>query len=339
MMKKKETKPKGIWGYLLAAFATMCLAVASLYGGGYLNPEEKPFANAFHGEFQQYAEETFDTNHDGVFSKEELDAVEYIALPDLPENIRRATWNSQWLSCFPNLTTLRCSEWGISELSVRYNPKLAVLDCSKNLITDLDLSANPELVSVDCSKQGKVEAFDSYAPLMYEGLTNLVLGDNPKLRTLNLESNDVAVLNLTGAPNLQMLNCQENWLVLLNLSANTMLQELNCGGNRLEELDVSNLKDLVQLQCSSNGLKTIRFATDMNALTRIDCGCNSMKELDVHGLPELSELFCSEMFTLETLNISDCPKLMLVWCGSNPQLKISSEGCSKDIWIDIEASE
>ena len=53
MMRKRETKPKAMWVYYLVAFAAVCLAFASLYGSGYLNPEEKPFANAFPAKAEQ----------------------------------------------------------------------------------------------------------------------------------------------------------------------------------------------------------------------------------------------------------------------------------------------
>ncbi|MBO4685424.1 MAG: hypothetical protein J5628_02055 [Lachnospiraceae bacterium] len=333
MMRKRETKPKAMWVYYLVAFATVCLAFASLFGSGYLNPEEKPFANAFHGEFQKFAEETFDKNHDGVFSKAELEAVEKIDLPQLPETVKCAVWNSQWLSCFPNLKMFYCSEWCISELSVRNNPKLAVLDCSKNLITELDLSHNPEIEYVNCSKQGKIDVWDSYTPLKYEGLMKLTLRNNPKLHILMLTGNDVAVLNLADSPDLEILECEENQLVQLDLSANVRLRELKCSVNYLGVLDLRSQQELKLLDCRGNLLTELRLPVEPAYLERLDCAQNLLTELDVHGAPELSELICEEN-RLETLDISWCTKLSYVNCNYNNAAKINSEGCPEDLWID-----
>ena len=333
MMRKRETKPKAMWVYFLVAFAAVCLAFASLYGSGYLNPEEKPFANAFHGEFQKFAEETFDKNHDGVFSKAELEAVEKIDLPELPENVKCAVWNSQWLSCFPNLKMFYCSEWGISELSVRNNPKLAVLDCSKNLITELDLSNNPEMEYVDCSKQGKIDVWDSYTPLKYEGLKKLTLRNNPKLHILMLTGNNVAVLNLADSPDLEILECEQNQLVQLDLSANVRLRELKCSVNYLGVLDLRSQQELKLLDCRGNLLTELHLPVEPAYLERLDCAQNLLTELDVHGASELSELNCEEN-RLETLDISWCTKLSYVNCNYNNAAKINSEGCPEDLWID-----
>ncbi|MBO4626648.1 MAG: hypothetical protein J5645_01535 [Lachnospiraceae bacterium] len=337
MKQQKETKPAVTLAYLLAAVVTACLAFLSLVGSGYLVPDEKPFANAFHGEFQKYAEETVDVNHDGVFAKEEMDAVETISLPELPDYIKCTEWNSQWLSVFPNLTTFTCQRWGIEELSLRNNPKLAVLDCSHNMIETLDLSSNTELESVDCSEQGRMEQW-TYTPLMYEGMKKLILGDNPKLRVLNLETNDVAVLNLAGAPSLEVLNCRGNQLIQLDLSANTKLQELKCESNYLVVLDVSGQRELKLLYCASNILTELRLATETAFLEELDCESNYLMELDVHGSPKLWNLECGSN-RLEVLDISFCPKLIYAGCMYNNNTKINAVGCSQDLWISTEPGQ
>ena len=55
------------------------MAFLSVFASGNVNPEKKPFANTFHGDFLEYVKKKFDVNADGVLSRDERLAVEEIS--------------------------------------------------------------------------------------------------------------------------------------------------------------------------------------------------------------------------------------------------------------------
>lgn len=72
----------------------------------------------------------FDTNHDGILSRKEADAVTVMDVSSQGLDNLLGTW------LFPNLTRLDCSSNSFGYLRVHMNPKLEYLDCRNNQILD-----------------------------------------------------------------------------------------------------------------------------------------------------------------------------------------------------------
>lgn len=85
----------------------------------------------------------------------------------------------------------------------------------------------------------------------------LVLGQNQAIKTIDVEGNQIAALDVTGCANLQSLHCGMNALTELDVSQNAALESLSCGGNSLSELDVSHNPQLRQLYCSYNQITVL----------------------------------------------------------------------------------
>lgn len=107
--------------------------------------------------FEAYCLQNFDTNHDGVVSRTEAEAVTTINV--CTDNIH----SLGGVEFFANLENLTCKGSGIvtrsgpffsgqlENLDVSDNTDLTQLDCSYNQLTELDVSNNPDLTDLDCS--------------------------------------------------------------------------------------------------------------------------------------------------------------------------------------------
>ena len=215
-------------------------------------------------------------------------------------------------------TAIYCQEQGVASLTgIAYFPNLETLDCGYNALTgSLDLTANPKLktINLDCNELDE---------LIVDGLTELeslsVMG-NLNLGSLDLSSNTA----------LQVLDCGECGLTELNLSANTELVELSCYGNELTALDLSVQAKLKHLECYENQLQSLDLSNNP-LLTFVDCNSNQLQTLNLGVQTALLELYCDSN-QLSSLDLTRCP--WLLDCVVNEDAEMDDGGTYYDYYID-----
>ena len=101
------------------------------------------------------------------------------------------------------------------------------------------------------------------------------------------------VLNIKNNPNLRYLNCNYNQISQLDVTNNTNLVTLECDYNNISELDVrSNLK-LTRLSANYNQLSSIDLKNNL-ALKDLYLSSNKLNVIDVSHNPDLRYLVLSD---------------------------------------------
>lgn len=115
-----------------------------------------------------------------------------------------------------------------------------------------------EATSITCKRNGieslkGIELFPNLKTLICNnnGLTELDLSKNTKLRYLACYSNQLTELDLSNNLELETLSCESNRIRSLNVSKNAALQFLKCGSNCLASVDISNNKNLASSSAST----------------------------------------------------------------------------------------
>ncbi len=167
-------------------------------------------ANFPDANFRSYVER-FDTNNDGILSKQEISRVTRMDLSyygQQEDNIGLIS-NMAGIEYFTALKELSCGGRGITELDVSKNAALEELSCWDNKIKTLNLRKNSSL------------------------------------EVLSVWSNDIHTLDVSSNIKLELLNCNDNHLTKLDLRKNTNLEWLQCINNHISELDLSGLSKIV----------------------------------------------------------------------------------------------
>ena len=148
------------------------------------------------------------------------------------------------------------------------------------------------------------------------GISNAVgLNGCTDLTYLDVSSNALASLDVSGLYNLEELYCYNNQITNLNLSGCTNLSVLYCMNNPLGALDFSGMASLRVLWCYVNGLTNLNL-TGCTNLTELFCVYNPLGALDVSGLSSLSTLYCY-VDGLTNLNLTGCTNLTRLACNDN----------------------
>ncbi len=154
--------------------------------------------------FRQYIADNFDTDKDGVLSKEEIAGVTTIRVNGNYSELK----SLKGIEFFTELTGLDCGNTQISELDVSKNVNLQSLSCGDTQISKLDLSKNVLLESLNCY------------------------------------NSQISELDVTKNVNLQSLSCGDTQISELNLSNNKELRSLACYGTLLNQLDLTQQKSI-----------------------------------------------------------------------------------------------
>ncbi len=285
--------------------------------------------------FREYVKE-FDTDENGSFSSEEIQAVTEISCADL--NI----FSLEGIGYFTALTVLDCSDNLLLEFDISQNTALTDLNCSFDLLYTLDVSKCTELKSLNCSNNlfdsldlskntaltSLVCEFNSLTSLnvsectaleklncSYNNFTTLDVSKNTALASLVCRFDKLTSLNVSGCTALEKLDCSGNKLTTLDVSKNTILASLDCSSNELTTLDVSKNTILSSLNCSSNELTTLD-ASKNTMLVSLDCSSNELTTLDVSKNTMLASLYCSSN-ELTSIDVSKNTLLLYLYCSEN----------------------
>ena len=193
-----------------------------------------------------------------------------------------------------NITSLTCSDNGITTLEIKDCPALIKLDCSGNSLKTLDLSGCTALRELNCSG--------------FFGETLDVSGCT-ELRELNCFESYLKTLDVTRNIALTKLDCSNNQLTELYLgNVKPALKELNCSKNKLTALTLYKMEELEKLNCSFNQLEDINDIESFMKLVEFDCSNNQLTTYLSLEAKNLESLYCFNN-KLESFSITSCPFL------------------------------
>ena len=246
--------------------------------------------------FKAYLVANFDSNSDGEISYAEAAAITEI-------DTRTTNISSvQGIEYMANLTTLNISNPTDGSWFGGDDPGSWTYGCDspRGLVSELDISNNPALRSINCE---------------YNQITKVDTSNNPALEELQCSYNAITALNISRNSFLSQLDCSRNPITSLNTSYNPDLSSLNCEDTQLSTLDVSNNIALGKLYLSRNLLTTLDVSNN-SSLFCLDVYGNCLTSLDVSNNTRLSLLSCS-INQLSSLDVSNNTVLRSLYCGMN----------------------
>ena len=178
----------------------------------------------------------FDTNGDGVLSRDEIANITSISM-----KLTTSTGSVQGIEYFPNLTSLSANGDlignGLTSIDVSRNLKLQELDVNLNKgLKNLDVSKNTELRTLICGTTG---------------ITSIDVSKNLKLEELLIHNNrGLGSIDLSKNKELRTLWCYSTNITNLDVSKNTKLGCLNIGSN--SNLNVTKSNSVIDLDGLDN---------------------------------------------------------------------------------------
>ena len=212
-----------------------------------------------------------------------------------------------------------------------------ILLADANDIKQLDIDSEYKVNSLS-----GIENFINLEELNCKGnnLANVKL-TNSKLRKVNLESNQLTSLDVSGLSSLEILSCAFNGDLKDNLNIEgTSLKEirfqhtnatelpeglkpgileiLDCGDNSLTSLDLSDYEKLKQVYFARNQLISAQLQMpEENSIVVLDFSGNSgINTLDLSIYPSLREFWISGC-NIEEMNFSSCTDIDFISCENN----------------------
>ncbi len=260
----------------------------------------------------------------------------------------------QGIGYFNKLTTLDCSNNGISSLDLSALTQLKTLNASSNTLTSINLPSsletlnlsnnkkfttfnmcyNSALKSVDLSGCTSVTSVNMYNNT---AMTTLNVSNCSALTTLNCYNDKLSSLSLSGCSSLTSLDCHNNQFTSLS-NIPSSVQTLNCSSNKfsgaftltgrsnLKTLDISSNPSITTLNCYNNALTNLN-AQNCSALSVLDCFNNALTSLNVQGCTALSRLDCDGN-QLTSLNVNNLSNLTVLKCYNNNLTSLNLTGCS-----------
>ena len=211
---------------------------------------------------------------------------------------------------FPELTNLdiQYNEGDITSVDFSANTKLNSLAISNSSMpVDLDLSACPDL---------------GYVKLTSCGITSIVLPEVSNISTLEIGSNELSELNLSGAANLSRLLCNSNNLTSLDLSSCNKLDYLDVRNNSLTDLNIDGCTAITYFSGDNNQLSDASIFYQCSEITHISLPGNNITSFDPSRLTKLGALDLADNDLTGEINVSTMPSLnMQVDVTDNPSLE------------------
>ena len=265
------------------------------------------------------------------------------------------------LERFTALATLNCSNNSLKSIPDSPPAGLTTLNCSNNQISTMrNLPSNLQYLYCQSNRLTSLPTMPStirYINAGYNQLTNVnirnksslatvYMNNNTSLTSLDLTSNAISSIDVSGCSSLKTLAVANNQLTSLS-SLPSSLESLQISNNRFTTCSVNGLSKLATLFADNNPYLTTLSCYN-NALTFIKLDNNTaLKTLDIHGnkftsMPSIpssvqslnasSNSFTSASITgrssLTSLNISNCASLTSLECYSNALTSLNVNGCT-----------
>lgn len=236
------------------------------------------------------------------------------------------------LSDSDSLKSLTVSYTYLKELDVTRNTALEHLrfgamyseaefkfpDLSQNVnLRYVDTSFNYHLTEIDVSHNFKLEELGA----SFCSLSTIDVSNNPKLKTLAINRNNLTYLDLSHNSELEDLSAMWNELTSIDTSNNTKLRQLSCGENKIKHFDLSANEELVGFGCYENGTTSINFG-HKPFLKNVGCRTNELVSLDLRGAENLVSISCEEN-QLQEILFSRTTKLQSIDANNNQLLQIT----------------
>lgn len=229
VIKKNRKVIAVICAWLMAIAIFMVYTADKSYGDDILGSIKD-------GNFRNYIERSFDFDHDGQITQQDVDRVTVM-------DVDNADIESlEGIEIFANLKELSCRGNHLTELDLKGNTKLEKLNCESNDITLLDLSGNPELTDLNCYGNE---------------LSALDVSGNTKLKNLQCGDNSFSTIDLSRNTALESFAYIGGSLEQIDLSHNTELRSLWITAAPLKSLDLSNNDKLEAIVCTWTEIRTL----------------------------------------------------------------------------------
>lgn len=293
----------------------------------------------------------------------QIDASEAAAVTDMTIAYNGTITSLAGLDFFPNLKSLKFSSSSIietatlnlkllfklEELTISAKSQINSIDCSglTNLsklsfqaasspastlssinltgctgLTKLTLTRHPDLTNISLGDNTALESLQC----SNSGLSTLDVSANTALKDLRCYGNSLSTLNLSANATLEKLYCYNNQLTSINLSGDTALEYIDCSKNQFTSLDVSSNTALKYLQCYTNQITTLNLSNNIK-LTDIDCADNDLTAISLSSNTLLESLKCSQN-QITSLDFSNNPAITTIYCYDNQLTSINIDNCS-----------
>lgn len=303
--------------------------------------------------FREYCLANFDTDGDGVISREEAEQVtqinvktdEILSLAGIEyftnletliigtKTLQQGKLTALNLKKNVNLTFLKCEYNPLTELDLSGNPNLQELYCHYNNLTTLDLSHNPKLTILSCYEH-QIDAIDlRNNPLLTSfacgdsQITELDFSQNPELQKIDSRDNPLKTIDISKSPELISLACYAGQLTSLDLTNNPKLDSLDCSSNQLSQLDLSNNTLLTVLNCYNNQLTELELSS-CKQLTYLNCNTNQLTQFDLSNCTQLTMIACGSN-QLTQLDLSNNTELTTLYCEYNQLTELELSNCAQ----------
>jgi len=137
----------------------------------------------------------------------------------------------------------------------------------------------------------------------------------PSLLSLNIDTNNVTVLDITKNTNLTGLRFESNDISVLDVTQHINLTGLSIARNNISVLDVTQNINLTGLSCFSNNISVLDVTQNIN-LTALSCGDNPFSVLDLSQNTALSFLV-NNLGNISVLDLSQNTALSFLQCIGN----------------------
>ena len=299
--------------------------------------------------FREYILSNFDTNLDGILSRQEVVAISGISIAN-----REDIYSLRGIEYLDHLTSLSCYRSSITSLDVSNCTQLEYLNCDDTQISALDLSKCSQLLHILCERT-QISSLDvsgcpllevlscQYSPISFLNVSNctqltrlyssftqlssLDVSGCPLLEELSCQYSPISSLNLLNCSNLKRLIIDETQISFLDVSRFPLLEDLWCQHTPISSLDLSNCTKLTELYCSNTQLSSLDVS-NCTKLTELDCYGTQISSLDVSNCTQLKKLRCIKT-PITSLSASNCIELKQLECYETEISSLDVSNCTK----------
>lgn len=203
--------------------------------------------------FWEFCLTNYDTNMDGMISKEETQVVRKM-------EIMASVTSLKGIEHFTELVSLKCYDPALRSMDLSANTQLVELICRYNSLSSLELYELKNLDYIDCSGSHSLSKLDlsnnhklKYL-IAYESpcLSEITLPKNAEILAIDCNNTPLKQIDLSSCRKLDRLVISSTPLESIDISGSPELTLLSCTDHKLNELDISNNRALESLYCYSS---------------------------------------------------------------------------------------